>query len=127
MPRPETIDDLDDARRKVQVATFSPVDFITDPEMTKRYAAFIDLAQMRGGEVTGSTHIVVTRPATEAELADNLRGQQNSWDHSQKLYDQWRAQGTVGMPDWQVNTAKRHAEAEGLDWIEDAVPETADA
>lgn len=123
MSRPKTIDDLPEARRTVQIATFCPVDFITDAEMTKRYAAFIDLVQLRGGVAEGSTHVTVSRPATKTELADHLRSEQVGWDHRQKLYEQWRSQGTTGMADWQVSTAKRHAETEGLDWIEDPAAE----
>ena len=125
MARPTTTDEV--TVRTVALASFHVDEFTTDPGLLTVYGAFIAAVQDRGGEVTGSTYISVSRPKNPEELESALTSQQNTWDHCQKLYERWRGQGTSGMQPYEVNSAKRHAEAEGLDWLDDAPAETVDA
>ena len=117
MARPETIDDLPAARRTTQIATFTPCDFVTDPELTKRYAHFIELVKLRGGEISGTTHVTVSRPSTDQELADALRGERSQWDVRQGWYERHR-DGDTDLKGYEVSSAKHHAKTEGLEWIE---------
>lgn len=114
MARPTTTDEV--TSRTTALATFHTAEFDTDPELLVAYASFISVVQARGGEVTGSTYVSVSRPKTAEELESALTGQQHSWDHAQKLYERYRSQGTSGMQSYEVSTAQRHAEAEGLEW-----------
>ena len=123
MARPTTTDEV--TARTVALASFHVDEFATDPGLLTVYGAFIAAVQDRGGEVTGSPYISVSRPRTAEELEAALTSQQHSWDLAQRLYDKWRSQGVEGMASYEVSTAKRHAEAEGLDWLDDPEPANA--
>lgn len=125
MARPTTTDEV--VNRTVALATFHVDEFATDPALLAAYGAFIAVVQDRGGEADGSTYVSVSRPKTAEELESALTGQQHSWDHAQRLYERYRSQGTSGMASYEVSTAQRHAEAEGLDWLDDPEPATAEA
>lgn len=123
MPRPETTDEV--TNRDYQVATFQLSEFATDPEMVKRYAAFIDLVKMRGGTVEGSTHVTASMPRDAEQLAVQLRSDQSTWDTTQRWYEQAERGETV--PDYAWYSLKLHAEREGLPVLTKPVAVPADA
>lgn len=114
MSRPETLADLPDERRRVQLAVFNTNEFIGNVAVTRAYAAFCEaVTKDRGTPVPSYGHVTLYRPATPEELDAALKSAQSSWDHAQKQYDKLMA-GEVFEHDYLRRYAENHAKAEGL-------------
>lgn len=112
MARPESINDIEPGT--VTIATVHLDAISTDPVLLKGYTDMLT-AMTKGGATVETRYQQVTfeRAKTPAELADQLRSEQASWDSSQELYERW-ARGEEFKYEYMVSSAKRHAQKEGL-------------
>jgi hypothetical protein len=118
MSRPTTHADLPDYARKGHVVATIPATYITRyPSLGQHLLAALAEAE-RLGLTIEDDDIVIQK--TDDELDAALKSAQNSWDTSQRWYDE-AANGEV-IDSWKQYSVKSHAKAEGL-----LVPEFDDA
>jgi hypothetical protein len=112
MARPETVADIDPG--VVTIATVHLDAISTDPVLLKGYTDMLTAMTKGGAEVeTRYQTVTFSRGKSDAELAEQLRSEQSTWDNSQLIYERW-ARGEEFDHEYMVATAKRHAQKEGL-------------
>ena len=112
MSRPENVSDIE--IKPVEFATVQLNLISTNPALLKAYQLLLEQA-VKGGATAESTYggTTFSRPATERELREQLKTAQSSWDHLQKLYDQYAAVGELEHS-YMNSSLKNWAAEEGL-------------
>ena len=81
MSRPESHDDLTTDERRERLAEFDLDQLLDRPKLLRLYASFVEETQRLGGTVESAyRRVTMYRPRTEAELDDQLKSRQNTWD-----------------------------------------------
>ena len=112
MARPESISDIE--VESIEFATVQLNKISTVPGLLKGYAMLLEQLLKSGATVDQNySGTVFSRPPTEAELEEQLKSKQTSWDYAKKLYDQMAAVGEM-EPSYMESTVKSWAAEEGL-------------
>lgn len=117
MARPESIREIAESDRFVEIGGFETQHFIAIPTLLKQYTAFIEAVLKQGGRVIKSygSHINVFIPKTREQLEEQLRSDQQSWDEHQRLYNKALAADEGDpVPEWRRKGVEKWAEKEGL-------------
>lgn len=113
MARPETLNDIE--IREVDMGKIDVKTFHTDSTLLKAWGAYLEALQKAGNVRVedGYYGVQLWRQPTVAEQIRQLEEEQNVWDGNQVFYEKWAAGESLDA-EWKVNTAKRHAQENGL-------------
>jgi len=122
MARPETHADIADDNRYVEVARFQTRELDDKPALMKLYSQFADLVLSTQGRIEKDYYGVSVRmPKDAAQLDDQLKSDQYTWDDKQKGYNQ--AQRNEFVPSYRRESINRWAREEGFPEITEWAPE----